>query len=109
MDDLSWRFAEEIKEGEKLYELGVPTKVEKVRAEGRYAPKTSTYNYFVYLEGDSSKRILAHSWAHIRNPEKYQSIVEKIESTWQALYPSKELIHPSYKMLEKYFGPWLLE
>ena len=108
MNDLSWRFAVEVKEGESLYGLGVPTKMEEVRSTGRYAPKTEIYNYFVYLEGDSSKRILAHSWAHIRNPEKYQGIVDKIESTWQALSPSKDKIHPSYKMLENYFGPWLL-
>ena len=80
-----------------------------MKSEGRFAPKTSIYNYFVYLEGAESKRVLAHSWAHIRNPERFQSVVEMIESTWQSLYPSEEKIHPSYLWLEKYFGPWLLE
>ena len=77
----------------------MPSKVEKVNSVGRFAPKTSTYNYFVYLEGAENKKVLAHSWAHIRNPERYQSIVEMIESTWQSLYPSEEKIHPSYLWL----------
>lgn len=109
MKDLSWKFAEEVEEGEELFGLGAFSKVEKVEIEGRYAPKTSTYNYFIYLEGAEDKKVLAHSWAHIRNPEKYQDIVEIIESTWQAMSPSDDNIHPSYLWLEKYFGPWLLE
>ena len=99
MKDLSWRFAEEIEEGEELFGLGVPSKVEKVNSVGRFAPKTSTYNYFVYLNGAEDKKVLAHSWAHIRNPERYQSVVEMIESIWQTFYPSEEKIHPSYLWL----------
>ena len=63
----------------------------------------------MYLEGDSEKRVLAHSWAHIRNPEKYDYIVEAIEATWDYFWPSTEKIHPSYLWLEKYLGPFLLE
>ena len=90
-------------------------KTEMIKTKGRYAPKTSSYNYFVYLErenvllGAKQDKVLAHCWAHIRNPERLESIVELIEGMWEMFSPSGETVHPSYKWMEKYLGPFLLE
>ena len=48
MNDLSYRFAEEV-EGGELYDLGKTKSIEKVERKGIFAPKTRTNNYFVYL------------------------------------------------------------
>jgi len=45
----------------------------QVRRVGKYAPKTTSNNFFVLLEENKTNaKALAHCFAHIRNPEKYE-------------------------------------
>ena len=95
--DMSYRFAEE---AEELFGLGKVESVEKVRREGIFAPKTVANNYFVYIEGDSQKKVLAHCYSNVRNPEKIDFIVDKFESAWRLFDDGeKEDVHPSHKWL----------
>lgn len=65
-----FRFAEQI---ESLYPAGTVSSVMQVRRVGKYAPKTTSNNFFVLLEENKTNaKALAHCFAHIRNPEKYE-------------------------------------
>jgi hypothetical protein len=77
----------------------------QIQATGKYAPKTESNNYFVYLQGNSEEKVLAHCFAHIRNPQNYEFIVSTIESTWELLFDtSSDLIHPSYSWMQTHFA-----
>ena len=71
---------------------------------GKYAPKTELNNYFVFVEDTLGSRVLAHSFAHIRNPERYEFIVDSIQNAWDMLYPSQETVHPSYQWMQNTFS-----
>ena len=47
---------------------------------GKYAPKTRSNNYFVFA---GEERVLAHCFAHIRNPERYEGVVDAIAGAWE--------------------------
>ena len=105
-NSLEYAFAEEL-EGENVFPVGKVSKVEKVRSKGVYAPRTETMNYFIYLEGgeQGSQKVLAHAFAHIRNPESYEFVVDVIEQAWNMFSPdaSKQLVHPSVSWMKETF------
>ena len=79
-EDLSYAFPEDL-EGQSLFGLGKVRSVEGTQSTGMFAPKTKTNNYFVYLN-DSSEKVLAHCFAEVRNPERFELPVALIESVW---------------------------
>lgn len=96
MDNFEYKFADEVAGG-KLFYAGSVSSIETVSSVGKFAPKTEANNYFVFVEGSQTDKVLAHCFAHIRNPVRYEPIVEFIESTWNLFSDgSEELIHPSY-------------
>ncbi len=61
-----FRFAEEV---DSLFPAGPVTSVAKVTNLGKYAPKTTSNNYFVLLQNSpNQQKALAHCFAHIKNP-----------------------------------------
>lgn len=104
LHDLSYIFPEEIK-GEHLFGVGKIDSVETVHSQGLYSPKTVTNNYFVYLNGDSSQKVLAHCFAHIRNPQNYEIAVEAIELMWDLFGEEVTTdVHPSYDWMREIFS-----
>jgi len=102
---IEYAFAEEV-EGQSLFPAGKVDKVQKVRSLGVYAPRTETMNYFIYLEGgQESVKVLAHAFAHIRNPQSFEFVVDSIEKAWNMFSPeaSKEMIHPSVNWMQETF------
>ena len=62
--------------------------MQKVRRQGFYAPKTKSNNYFIFLRGSYEEKVLAHNYAHVRNPHYYDDIVDTIEAIWNFVDPS---------------------
>jgi hypothetical protein len=82
-----FKFASEV---ESFFPHGEVDSVSKVINLGKYAPKTSSNNYFVLLEeSNNSDKALAHCFAHIRNPELYETPFGLIESLWDMFAPSE--------------------
>ena len=90
-----------------MFPAGKVDKIEKVRSKGVYAPRTETMNYFVYLEGGEEKtvKVLAHAFAHLRNPESFELVVDVVEKAWNVFSPeaSKEKVHPSVNWMQETF------
>jgi hypothetical protein len=84
---------------------GSGTTVRKVTdaiGRGLYAPLTGTSNF--YVEGDGGHhRVLAHSFAHVRNPRKYETIFHKLLDVGEFIWPS--LSHVDDTSLEAYIHP----
>ena len=78
---------------------------------GVYAPKTTSNNYFILLEeGNGEGKGLAHCYAHVRNPERYDGVVDMMEWLWDFFGGEIEGdIHPSSVWLRKYLGGIMLE
>ena len=66
--DFNYQLAEEV---EGLFGQGGVLSTQTVKKQGAYAPKTKSNNYFIYLHGRTNEKILAHNFAHIRNPRFY--------------------------------------
>ncbi len=62
-----FHFADEL-EHRGIWGVGGVRKVSKAINVGKYSPKTTTNNYFVYV---GQQKVLAHCFAHIRNPQRY--------------------------------------
>jgi hypothetical protein len=97
-----FRFAEEI---DTLYPAGVVSSVSKVNAHGLFAPKTTSNNFFVLLEDSvNGEKALAHCYAHIRNPELYETPFAVIESLWDFFgAESSSDVHPSFSWMQETF------
>lgn len=94
-----FRFAEET---DSLFPARTVDSVQKVTALGLYAPKTTSNNFFVLLEGSKGEeKALAHCFAHIRNPELYETPFAMVEALWDFFVPEGEAeVHPSYKWMQ---------
>ena len=77
--------------------------MEKVVKTGIYSPKTKSNNYFVYTSNSQSK-VLAHCFAHIKNPERYEMAVDAIQRAWDMLGSSEDLEHPSFEWMKNTFS-----
>ena len=58
------------------------------------------------MSGPEEKKVLAHNYAHLRNPEAYEWIVEAIEWGW-GLFDSElnsQKIHPSHEWMRDTFS-----
>lgn len=104
LDDLSYAFAEELT-GKTLFGSTQPESLKTTQNIGLYAPKTNTNNYFVVLE-DGQTKVLAHCFAHIRNPQNYELAVSAIQSLWDLLITTnpQEQVHPSYPWMQNTFA-----
>ena len=76
--------------------------MQKTKAHGLFAPKTASNNYYVHIEGTESDKMLAHCFAHIRNPLFYEDMLDLVESAWNLIDPSACTldVHPSYTYLQ---------
>ena len=76
--------------------------MKNVTDKGMYAPMTRSGNYFIVLE--NNEKILAHSFANIRNPELLEPLFKLVISVWEGLFGEPEAsseIHPA--------AEWMME
>lgn len=116
--NLKYEFANELQQGSTVLradgESIAVTGVSETTARGLYAPLTSTSNFFV--GGPQLKtNVLAHSFAEVRHPQRYERIVQGLISIGEYFVPSINDVskdhayyHPVAKVLMKLF-PWVME
>ena len=90
-------------EASHVFGQGEIISVEKIKAKGLYAPKTESNNYYVFIDGTDADMMLAHCFAHIRNPTFYEGMFSLVESTWNLFDPSavSHDVHPSYTWMQE--------
>lgn len=101
-EQLVYAFPEDL-EGQSLFSLGKVESIEVTQAAGKFAPKTETNNFFVYLENSSEKKVLAHCFAEVRDPQRFEIPVKIIESVWNWFEDSENDVHPSYIWMHQTF------
>jgi len=86
--------------------------VSEVNATGLYAPLTMSSNYFVAASGSDSM-FLAHSFAHVRGPNRVSIVFHTLLSAVELVYPAihdvdeheeTAYMHPVCKHAMKVFG-----
>lgn len=113
---MSYEFASELQEGSTLLASNgvmIVNSVSDTKARGLYAPLTATSNFFV--GGPEMKTtVLAHSFAELRYPRRYEGLIQYLLSVTEFFSPSVheitdgDYIHPVFVVLMKIF-PWLME
>lgn len=113
-----YKFASELQSGSTLIDSNgakmVVNNVAETTASGLYAPLTASSNYFV--SGANMKtNVLAHNFAELRHPRRYDGIVQRLISVVDFFAPhinsnfkDEDYIHPVFVVLMKLF-PWVME
>lgn len=117
-EGLTYEFASELQRGSTLMASDgakmVVNNVAETTASGLYAPLTASSNYFV--SGPNMKtNVLAHNFAELRHPRRYDGIVQRLISVVEVFAPhinsifkDEDYIHPVFVVLMKLF-PWVVE
>merc|ERR1719502_1021599 len=114
MSDGRYLFSDEIVVGDEIiHHSGMRAAVKEVsreKASGLYAPLTEHSNYFAGETEDSM--VLAHSFAHMPYPHRFERALHKILDVAEFLWPSVhdltegngEYVHPVMKRLARLIG-----
>ena len=102
---MNYKFAEDISKDDSLLGLGQPSSISKISFMGKFSPKTKANNFFVYLNDSTNEKVLAHCFAHIRNPTLYEVPVDMIESVWNYFIAKESIkkVHPSHEWMRQTF------
>lgn len=91
--DGSYSFAKDLL-NQHLHNGQIVKSIKNTTEKGIYAPMTRSGNYYIKLgEG----KVLAHCFAHLKNPEFFEPIVNLIWNAWEIVYGknTNSDIHPA--------------